>query len=157
MPGKGGFQRKLDFSRDIQRLDITRLKLSTQSTLSLVPKIIGLLKHGGIRPQKQCCQLFQIFWETPDFGPYLPVSMLEYEIPPHNRRILPFLVESTFRRCLSYFYTVNIERFLVISPMPLNYKCCNHFIPVHARIMRAYGPMLQGNKSSIFSVHNNEQ
>ena len=71
-------QRKLDFSRDIQRLDITRLKLLTQSTLSLVPKIIGLLKHGGIRPQKQCCQLSWIIQETPDFGPYLPVSRLEY-------------------------------------------------------------------------------
>ena len=92
------FQRKLDFSQDIQRLDITRLKLSTQSTLSLVTKIIGLLKHGWIHPQKQSCQLSWIIWETPDFGPYLPVSSLEYEILPDNRRILPFLVESTFRQ-----------------------------------------------------------
>ena len=92
------FQRKLDFSRDMQKLDITRLKLSTQSTLSLVPKIIGLLKHGGIRPQKQCCQLSRIVRETPDFGPHLPVSRLEYEILPDNRRILPFLVELTFRQ-----------------------------------------------------------
>ena len=91
-------QRKLDFSRDIQTLDITRLKLSTHSTLSLVPKIIGLLKHEEIRPQKQCCQLSRIIRETPDFVPYLPVSRLEYEIPPDNRRILPLLVESTLRQ-----------------------------------------------------------
>ena len=30
---------------------------------------------------KQCCQLFRIIRETPDFGPYnLPVSRVEYEI-----------------------------------------------------------------------------
>ena len=34
-------------------------------------------------------------------------------------------------------------------------ECCNHFTPVHARITRAYIHMLQDNKSSIFSVHNN--
>ena len=28
--------------------------------------------------------------------------------------------------------------------------CCNHFIPVHARITRTYSHMLQDNKSSIF-------
>ena len=32
--------------------------------------------------------------------------------------------------------------------------CCNHFIPAHARITRAYSHVLQDNKSSIFSVHN---
>ena len=34
-------------------------------------------------------------------------------------------------------------------------ECCNHFIPVHAKITRAYSHMLQDNKSSILSVHNN--
>ena len=28
----------------------------------------------------QCCQLSRIIQETPDFGPYLPASRLEYEI-----------------------------------------------------------------------------
>ena len=41
--------------------------------------------------------------------------------------------------------------FWAISPG----ECCNHFILVHARITRAYIHMLQDNKSSIFSVHNN--
>ena len=52
----------------------------------------------GNPPQKQLCHLSRIIRETPDFGPYLPVSRLEYEILPDNRRILPFLVESTFRQ-----------------------------------------------------------
>ena len=34
-------------------------------------------------------------------------------------------------------------------------ECCNHFIPIHAKITRAYSHMLQDNKSSILSVHNN--
>ena len=34
-------------------------------------------------------------------------------------------------------------------------ECCNQFIPVHAKITRAYSHMLQDNKSSILSVHNN--
>ena len=123
------FQRKLDFSCDIQRLDITRLKLSTQSMLLLVPKIIGLLKHGGICPQKQCCQLSRIIQETPDFGPYLPVSRLEYEILLKIAEFCHFLESrlsnnkiSNILRCLSYFCTVNIESFLVIFGMPLYYK-----------------------------------
>ena len=29
---------------------------------------------------QQCCQFSQIIWETPDFGPYLPVSRLESDI-----------------------------------------------------------------------------
>ena len=29
-------------------------------------------------------------------------------------------------------------------------ECCNHFIPVHARVTRAYSHLLQDNKSSIF-------
>ena len=45
-------QRKLVFSHGVQRLDITWFKLSTQSMLLLLPKIIWLLKHGGIHPQK---------------------------------------------------------------------------------------------------------
>ena len=34
--------------------------------------------------------------ETPDFGPYLPVSRLEYEISQIIAKSLPFLVNSTF-------------------------------------------------------------
>ena len=33
---------------------------------------------------------------------------------------------------------------------PTHAHCCNHFIPVHARITRAYSHMLQDNKLSIF-------
>ena len=36
--------------------------------------------------------------ETPDFGPYLPVSRLEYEISRIIAESLPFLVDSTFRQ-----------------------------------------------------------
>ena len=95
----------------------------------LVPKIIGLLKHGGICPQKQCCQLSRIIQETPDFGPYLPVSRLEYEILLKIAEFCHFLESrlsnnkiSNILRCLSYFCTVNIESFLVIFGMPLYYK-----------------------------------
>ena len=28
----------------------------------------------------QCCQLSRMIWETPDLGPYLPVSRLESDI-----------------------------------------------------------------------------
>ena len=122
------FQRKLDFSLDIQRLDITRLKLSTQSMLLLVPKIIGLLKHGGICPQKQCLSTLPDNPGDTRFWTVSPTLQVRVSNPPENRRILPFLVESTFQQwnfqyfALSYFCTVDIESFLVISGMPLYYK-----------------------------------
>ena len=43
----------------------------------------------------QCCQLSWIIEETPDFGPYLLISILESDIS----RVIPkllFLVDSTF-------------------------------------------------------------
>ena len=39
-----------------------------------------------------------INWETPDFGPYLPVSRLEYEISWIIAESLPFLVDLTFQQ-----------------------------------------------------------
>ena len=45
---------------------------------------------------KQCCQLSQIIWETPDFGPYLPVSRLEHEIAQIFTEVCHSVVDSNF-------------------------------------------------------------
>ena len=45
----------------------------------------------------QCCQLSRIIQETPDFGLYLPVSRLEYEISRILTNVCHSVVDSTFR------------------------------------------------------------
>ena len=45
----------------------------------------------------QCCQLSRIIQETPDFGPYLPVSRLEYEISQIFTEVCHSVVDSTFQ------------------------------------------------------------
>ena len=70
----------------------------------------------------QCCQLSWIIWARPDFGPYLPVSRLEFEISWIIFKVCHFFISvdnfltvfkiSTILRCLSYF-NVNIKHFLV--------------------------------------------
>ena len=44
----------------------------------------------------QCSQLSRIIQETPDFGPYLPVSRLEYEISRILTDVCHSVVASTF-------------------------------------------------------------
>ena len=46
----------------------------------------------------QCCQLCGIIRENPDFGPYLPVSRLEYEISRIFSEVCSLVVDSTFRQ-----------------------------------------------------------
>ena len=46
----------------------------------------------------QCCQLCGIIRENPDFGPYLPVSRLEYEITRIFSEVCSLVVDSTFRQ-----------------------------------------------------------
>ena len=65
-----------------------------------------------------CCQLSRIIQETPDFGPYPPVSKLESDISPK----LLFLVDTTFRpQNFKYFALFELlwERFPINSGMPL--------------------------------------
>ena len=114
------------------------------SNISTVPKrasLIGLRTRThcfwtGIfhvfsweESQDQCCQLSQIIWKTPDFGPYFPVSRLrKYKISQiitefchfFSRLDFPTNKISKILLCLSYF-NVNIERFLN-SGMPLLYN-----------------------------------
>ena len=73
----------------------------------------------------QCCQLSQIIRETPDFELFLPVSRLESEISQIITQVFHFLYIrlsddeiSNILHCLSYF-TVDIERFLTNTSMPL--------------------------------------
>ena len=46
----------------------------------------------------QCCQLYGIIRENPDFVPYLPVSRLEYEISRIFSEVCSLVVDSTFRQ-----------------------------------------------------------
>ena len=74
-----------------------------------------LVKLEWLGNPLQCCQLSRIIQETPDFGPYLPVSRLEYEISQIFTLLYTRLSDNKLLdvlHCLSYF-TVNIERFLV--------------------------------------------
>ena len=50
-----------------------------------------------------------INWETPDFGPYLPVSRLEYEISWIIAESLPFLVDLTFQQYWNFKYFAMFE------------------------------------------------
>ena len=51
----------------------------------------------GTTQPKQCCQLSQIIRETPDFGPYLQVSRLEYKISRIIAEVKHFFIfDSTF-------------------------------------------------------------
>ena len=81
------------------------------------------------RKNSQCCQLPRIILETPDFGPYLPVSRYkEYEIGRIIAEVCNFFISvtqlsdnikiSTILRCLNDF-NVNIEGFLINSSMQL--------------------------------------
>ena len=81
-------------------------------------------------PHSQCCQLSWMIRETPDFGLYLPVSRLQYEISQIIATVCHFFSRldfpddnkiSAILHCLSYnIFTVNIERFFDInSGMPL--------------------------------------
>ena len=63
--------------------------------------------HGGVGASSndddddeddQCCQLCGIIRENPDFGPYLPVSRLEYEISRIFSEVCSLVVDSTFRQ-----------------------------------------------------------
>ena len=58
----------------------------------------------------------------------------------------------TFVSCVErWTFIICFRTFLVDLPLGnQSGECCNHFIPVHARITRAYSHMLQDNKSSIF-------
>ena len=73
----------------------------------------------------QGCQLSRIIRETPDFELFLPVSRLESEISRIIAEVCHFLKIrlsdneiSNILRCFSYL-TVNIERFVTNSGMPL--------------------------------------
>ena len=63
----------------------------------------------------QCCQISRIIQETPDFGPYLPVSRLESDISWIIAKIVISLDSIVCVVCA----IVNMERFPINSGMPL--------------------------------------
>ena len=71
----------------------------------------------------QCCQISRIIQETPDFGPYLPVSRLESDI---SRIIAKVAISCRldfptikFQIFCIVSATVNMGRFVINSGMPL--------------------------------------
>ena len=58
----------------------------------------------------QCCQFSRIIQETPEFGPYLLVSRLEYEISRIFTEICHSVVDSTFQT-ETYKYFALLELF----------------------------------------------
>ena len=69
---------------------------------------------------KQCCHVYQIILETPNFQPYLPVSRLKCEISRIITEVCHFFisVDSTFQRYKKFqlfcvVCAVKIELFLI--------------------------------------------
>ena len=56
--------------------------------------------------QKQSCQLSRIIWETPDFGAYLPVSRLEYEISQIIAEVCHFFSRINFPTINFYLFYI---------------------------------------------------
>ena len=77
----------------------------------------------------QCCQLSQIIHDTPDFGLYLPVSRLEYEISKKIAEVCHFFSRLDF-------LTMKFQLFCIVTAILMLESNVSPLTPAcHSKIM----------------------